>query len=213
MADIERLRARIAELESQQSEDIMIGRRRVRPAGVIQNGRYYIIPRRSNGLVIVGWVIVAAFVVFVLAPLLIAPPQALMSVPTLGTADVRTRPTPPQNDSDPAPVSVPLFADATPEPAYDNAAYNATAQASKDILIVVTPTEEDRWADGEFWTDEEQAAFAATDVAIAKATTTAFIENVPTPAPDVVIEMEQKCADAALVARSPLLQLWCTPGD
>lgn len=152
MTDIERLRARIAELESQQSEDIMIGRRRVRPAGVIQNGRYYIIPRRSNGLVIVGWVIVAAFVVFVLAPLLIAPPQALMSVPTLGTADVRTRPTPPQNDSAPAPVSVPLFADATPEPAYDNAAYNATAQASQqepsaepvpvgDVYIIeATPT-------------------------------------------------------------------------
>jgi len=105
-------------------------------------------------------------------------------------------------------------------------------QAPAAVIVVESPTPawpDDGGADlqqpsgetplpGEFWTESEKATFVAVDatktaeaVIHAEATAAAFVapENVPTPAPEVVEMMDEKCADAALVAASPLLQLWC----
>jgi hypothetical protein len=145
----ELMRKRVAALEAELAE-ARRPRRRSRPAGVIEDGMYYPIPTPRIWPVIqavcIG-VILAAGILFVL-PLLSAPPRTTTNAPPpLGTADVR--PTPPRQPAPqdaPAPAAVPLFADATPVPAYDNRAYNATAEAAQpeqepaEVLIVVTPT-------------------------------------------------------------------------
>lgn len=97
------------------------------------------------------------------------------------------------------------------------------------VQTVLVPTTTPQWPDrggndlqfvaetplpGEFWTESEKATFVAVDAtatAQAQATAEAFYDasTLPTPAPALVSEMEQKCNDADLVARSPLLELWC----
>lgn len=120
--------------------------RLVRSVGFVdENGMYYSLPQSRVWPVVQAvclGVILAAAVVFVL-PLLVAPPRVMTTQSPLGTADVRPRPTPSPAPPQSEPASVPLFADEPQPTPYDNAAYNATAEAESapaEVLIVVTPT-------------------------------------------------------------------------
>jgi hypothetical protein len=92
-------------------------------------------------LVWIGWV----------GHVVLAPAQPVVTYTGSAPRPTQERRPPRQEqpqDSAPAPASAPVFADATPEPTYDNEAYNATAAAvqeeeaapAAEILIVVTPT-------------------------------------------------------------------------
>lgn len=80
----------------------------------------------------------------------------------------------------------------------------ATAYQATDIAAVVTPAASTPTSDpAQFWTADERAAFTATAIAWYDPAT------VPTAPAAFIDATLAGCADAELVAESPMLQLWC----
>lgn len=130
--------------------------------------------------------------------------QAVINLPTTAVAPhpsplpIPTSPPPhqeppaQQQNSDAPPAQQPVVA---PLPAWPDDA------GGPDLQLPAAP---ETHAADPFWTDAELAAFTATAVAFMDPGT------LPTAEPAFVEYVNEQCADADLVAKSPTLQLWCS---
>ena len=179
-----------------------INGRRVRAAGQVDEyGMYYIIPQ-SRGrwlLQALGWAVSIAMLYGVLYVVLIGGSAPQITINAQSTAADQSGGGMPPAGS-PWPTMAPPSRGGVAPASEDTSSAAPTAEPTQVYAppSVPTPTEG-------FWSAADLAAFTATTEAVYTP------ELMPTAPPAFVNATLEACADAALVAKSPALQLWCPP--